>query len=178
MIRDGSRLLYAVGIGIVVLIAAAFGMMALTRSFVVEGPSMWPTLLDGDRVLASRHAYSRRMPERGEIAVFYHPSNDRRILIKRVVGLPGDEILITGGVVYINRCFVAPASQQAVDLPATRLESGELFVMGDNRTESADSTVSGFGAVHMEQLIGPVRAVYWPPRRIRFVQKGVTPGVP
>lgn len=178
MIRDGSRLLYAVGIGIVALLAAAFGMMALTRSFVVKGPSMRPTLLDGDRVLVCRHAYNRRMPERGEIAVFYHPSNDRRILIKRVVGLPGDEILITGGVVYINRCFVAPVSQQAMDLPATRLEPGQLFVMGDNRTASADSTLPGFGAVHTEQLIGPVRAIYWPPRRIRSVGKGVTPGLP
>jgi signal peptidase I len=153
---------------IVVALALVFG---LVRPFVVEAyripsESMVPTLEIGDRVLANKFVYRFWGPERGDIVVFDSvDEEDDQTLIKRVVGVAGDEILVQGGVLYVNG---EPREEPYLneDLPfvgfygPTEVPEGSIFVMGDNRANSADSRV--FGPLPLENLKGEAFVRFWP----------------
>jgi signal peptidase I len=153
---------------IVVALALVFG---LVRPFVVEAyripsESMVPTLEIGDRVLANKFVYRFWGPERGDIVVFDSvDEEDDQTLIKRVVGVAGDEILVQGGVLYVNG---EPREEPYLneDLPfvgfygPTGVPEGSIFVMGDNRANSADSRV--FGPLPLENLKGEAFVRFWP----------------
>ncbi|NLL49383.1 MAG: signal peptidase I, partial [Firmicutes bacterium] len=88
-------------IGSAVLIAA-FIMIFIARAYTVNGDSMLPTLQHGERLLVDKLSYRFIEPSRGEIIVFKNPSNTSEQFVKRVIGLPGDKVAITQGVVYVN----------------------------------------------------------------------------
>jgi signal peptidase I len=183
-----------------VLLVVAFVLALLLRSFLVQAffipsESMVPTLEIGDRVLVNRLAYRIGEPERGEIVVFSDEAGAQRNnanplagglrslaaglglappseqdYIKRVIGLPGETIEITDGVVYIGGepLDEAPTDEggylSAPDesfLPATRIPDGEYFVMGDNRARSSDSR-SVLGTISRDQMIGRAFVLVWP----------------
>jgi signal peptidase I, bacterial type len=138
------------------------------------------TLLIGDRVLVDRISWRFSQPERGDIVVF-HPPFDGPVLIKRIIGLPNDEISLRGGFVYINGRRLDEPYVRRVDggqepsapfsngLPWSlqvpyKMPAGSYFVMGDNRTDSGDSRE--FGPIKREQFVGRAFAKYWPPGRI------------
>ena len=77
-------------------------MIFIARAYTVEGPSMLPTLVNGERLMVDKITYRFRPPRRGEIVVFRYPANPKESFIKRVIGVPSDTIQIYGGVVYIN----------------------------------------------------------------------------
>ena len=108
----------------------------------VPTSSMENTIMAGDRVIGSRLYYTRHDPERGDIIMFDYPDDPSILYIKRVIGLPGDHIEITGGVVYLNGepldepylNVVTEGEWGPYDVPP-----GCYFMMGDNRNDSADS---------------------------------------
>jgi signal peptidase I len=134
---------------------------AVSARVRVDGFSMRPTLEDGEFVLVNRLAYKFTAPKRGEIIVFRSPITPED-LIKRVIGLPGDEILIQNGRVTINgklldEPYIAASpiysgSWQVVD--------GYLFVLGDNRNDSSDS--HSWGLVPLQNIVGKSILIYWP----------------
>jgi signal peptidase I len=157
---------------IVVAFVLVFGFV---RPFVVEAyriptESMVPTLQVGDRVLANKFIYHFREPHRGDIVVFDSvDEEDDQTLIKRVVGLAGDEIQVQGGVLYVNgEAQKEPYLNQ--DEPfrgsygPTEVPEGHIFVMGDNRGNSADSRV--FGPLPLENLQGEAVVRFWPLSKI------------
>ncbi len=145
----------------------------------VDGFSMTPTLDDGEFVLISRLAYQFGSFQRGDIIVFrppMYPEADfwRRLLgmpnisdgyedyIKRIIGLPGDTVKIQGGVVSINGSPISePYIAAPPDYPGVwTVPAGDLFVLGDNRNNSADSHAWGF--LPEQNVLGKALLIYWP----------------
>lgn len=169
----------------VVLAVVAISVALLIQAFLVKpyripSESMEDTLLIGDRVLVDRISWRFSDPARGDIVVF-HPPFAGPVLIKRIIGMPGDEISLAGDVVrvngqalsepYVRRVDGAPVPTEPFDngLPWALQQpyvvpQGSYFVMGDNRVDSGDSRE--FGPVSRGQLVGKAFARYWPPGRI------------
>ncbi len=139
---------------------------AVSERIRVESISMQPTLFPGDFVIVNKLAYRfNNNPGRGDVIVFrYPPDPDSTPYIKRVIGLPGDQIHIADGNVFVN-------GQQLIEpyLTLTTRQGGDwsvpakqLFVLGDNRNNSRDSRAWGF--VPFENIIGRAELIYLPPQ--------------
>lgn len=155
------------------------------QSYVVDGSSMEPTLQNNNRVFVLKLPKTiasmqdkEFIPARGEVIVFKKPSNDNTQLIKRVIGLPGDRVVIENGVVTVynidNPEGFDPdagtdyeANLEPVDTSGQKViedvGQGELFVLGDNRGPggSLDSH-SGLGLVPVENIVGRLWVRYFP----------------
>ncbi|NLT42177.1 MAG: signal peptidase I [Anaerolineae bacterium] len=131
----------------------------------VDGHSMEPTLRDGQYLMVNKLAYRLGAPGRGDIVVFPSPQEGGKALIKRVIGLPGEEIAVVSGQVYINGARLAEpylaVNHGVSNFGPLVLQNGEYLVMGDNRTNSNDSR--NFGPVHESALIGKAWFSLWPP---------------
>jgi len=130
--------------------------------FLVYGNSMEPSIEWGQRLLVSCVTYRIRKPKTGDLVILRHPSRPEILLVKRVVGVPGDDARLEPGVLKVNDTTVAVASGAFVDT-RWHLDEGAYFVMGDRSDGSADSRT--FGPVHRSLLIGKVWLSYWPPHR-------------
>ncbi|MEK7807384.1 MAG: signal peptidase I [Chloroflexota bacterium] len=136
--------------------------------FLVEGESMAPALAGGQSVLASRPRLTWDRLRRGDVVVLRHPVWDDQIDIKRIIGLPGEEVRLKDGRVYLDGALLNEAYLDGP--PSQRKEydrewwtgSDEYFVMGDNRGDSGDSRA--FGPVHRQRILGRVWLRCWPPR--------------
>jgi signal peptidase I len=145
----------------------------------VEGYSMVPTLDNGEYVLISRISYLTGNYQRGDIIVFRPPmypdipiwqrffglpgfDDQYEDYIKRIIGLPGETVKIANGNVYINDVpLVEPYIEAPPDYSNTWVvPAGELFVLGDNRNNSADSHAWGF--LPEKNILGKALVVYWP----------------
>ena len=141
----------------------------LIQAFFIPSLSMYPTLDKGDRVLVNKLSYKVHDVHRGDVVVFERPpgqpANAIKDLIKRVVGLPGEEIEAKNGVVYIDgKKLSEPYLVDGVttdNLPKQEGPDGHVFVMGDNRTDSADSRV--FGPIDEDTIVGRAFVRVWPP---------------
>jgi signal peptidase I len=142
----------------------------LAQATRVYGQSMEPNLHTDMRLVVEKLSYRLHTPERGDIVVLRVRPEDE-MLIKRVIGLPGDQVEIRDGRVYVNG--------QPLDEPYLNQETrGNLaprvvpplhvFVMGDNRRASNDSR--SFGPVHLDNIVGKAWLSYWPPEAIGPIQ--------
>lgn len=136
---------------------------AVSARVRVDGFSMNPTLQDGEFVFVNRLSYKFSEPARGDIIVFHFPIDPKRQdLIKRIIGLPGDEIFIANGRVYINGQEIQEPYIAAAPLYSGKwkVPEGELFVLGDNRNDSSDS--HSWGLLPEEEIVGKAIFIYWP----------------
>jgi len=147
---------------IVLAVVLFFAINTVSARVRVDGFSMVPTLQNGEYVLVNRLAYRNSLPERGDIIVFESPQVSDLDLIKRVIGLPGDTVRISGGQVWVNDQVLdepyiaaAPVYNNTWNVP-----EGNLFVLGDNRNDSSDSHAWGF--LPIENVIGKAILIYWP----------------
>lgn len=157
------------------LVAIALTIAIIVRLFIAEprfipSPSMVPTLSVGDRLLIEKVSYHLHPPHQGDIVVFEPPPQLQeygyrasQAFIKRVIGLPGQQIQVTQGKVYVdgaplNEPYILDAP--AYEMPTVRVPSGSLFVMGDNRNDSNDSHVWGF--LPIKNVIGHATLRFWP----------------
>ncbi len=166
---------------VVVLLAAAtvwlLNALIVTR-FRVEGDSMFPALHSGEYVLVDRIGYRLTGLQRGDVIVFQYPYGPERDFIKRVIGLPGDVIDIEAGVVHVNGVAL---DEPYVPVPPTYtartlLGPNQLYVLGDNRNNSADS--HNWGALDGSYLVGRAIVVYWPVASARLVELYPYPQIP
>ncbi len=160
-----------VGAVIVALLIKTF----VVQAFRIPSESMVPTLEVGDRVLVNKLSYDAHDLNRGDVVVFDRPSglpagpDDPKELIKRVIGLPGDTIVAKDGSIYVDdRRLDEPylsdaASTYNLDEPIT-VPEGQVWVMGDNRTNSEDSR--SFGPIDADTIVGRAFMIMWPPGRI------------
>ena len=160
----------------IIVVAVAITSALMVRAFVVqqfavEGQSMLSTLNDGDRVLVNRLSYRLHDPRRGDVVVLqrFEGGADERDLIKRVIGLPGEEVEVRSCVVYIDDVPLVEPYLDAViqqrdgcgeDQSPVTVPADSVFVLGDHRGKSSDSRV--FGAVPYDLLIGRAFVIIWP----------------
>jgi signal peptidase I len=133
-----------------------------TARIRVDGSSMEPTLSDGDLVVVNRIAHRVEALARGDIVVFHFPLDPGRRFIKRLIGLPGDQVSIHDGRVFVNQ---VPLSEPYIAAPPAysgewQVGPDEIFVLGDNRNNSSDS--QNWGMVPAEEIVGKAVLVYWP----------------
>jgi signal peptidase I len=131
----------------------------------VEGTSMAPLLSDQERIFINKFVYHFEPIERGDVVVFWYPLDRTKSFIKRVVGLPGDEVEIRRGRVFINgKTLEEPyVPSQYIDTAAygpVQIPRDEYFVMGDHRISSNDSRI--FGPVPSAFIYGKAVFAYWP----------------
>jgi signal peptidase I len=146
------------------------GVNAVSARIMVLNHSMEPTLYEGELLLLNKLAYRVGTPQRGDIIVFHFPLNPQEDYIKRVIGTPGDTVIVNNGVVSVNgqiiqEDYIAELAKYngRWDVPAN-----QLFVLGDNRNKSSDSHVWGF--VPYENIIGKAIFVYWPPANWKIIR--------
>lgn len=143
----------------------------------VKGASMEPTFDSGDYIMTSKVTYKFRPPQRGDVIVFKSPKNPDIEYIKRIVGLPGDQVIIKNSQVFINNNLVPETYiSEATNLwdggyaqegvPMT-VPANYLFVMGDNRPRSSDSRE--FGPVPIDSIIGYVFYRYYPSNKAGWI---------
>ena len=200
---DPSRWRVALEIPMLILVAGVIAIVVkalLAQAFFIPSASMEPQLTAGDRVVVSRLAYDLHDPRRGDIVVFDDPTQldvgdepfivvraardaleavglvrpREKELIKRVIGLAGEEVSAVGGVVHIDgrplREPYLPEGTITADFAAIEVPGGHVFVMGDNRTNSKDSRV--FRGVPVDSVVGRAIVTVWPPGRAAFLGPG------
>lgn len=151
------------------------------KSYNMAASSMEPTVMNGDRLLVNRRAYSRNtQPRRGDVIVFVFPEDTAKDFLKRVIGVPGDNIAIRDRIVFINgkpideeyAKFIGDGQdviRKMDNMPEIRIPEHKYYVLGDNRDKSYDSRFWGF--VDREAIIGKAMFVYYSPERSRILQE-------
>jgi signal peptidase I len=154
---------------IILSVVLFLGINAVSARVRVDGSSMIPTLEDGEYVLVNRLPYKFGLPGNGDIIVFRFPGNPKEDYIKRVIGLPGDKVIIADGSVVLNGTVLdEPYIAASPDYSGEwNVPDDYLFVLGDNRNNSSDS--HDWGLVPMENVIGKALVVYWPPPKWVFL---------
>lgn len=160
---------------LLLMVALAFALAAAIRTWVVQpyvipSGSMIPTIELQDRVIANKFIYHFAEPERGDIVVLDDPTGSVDTLIKRVVGLGGETVDILDGKVLINGEVLnepythgLPTEPMTLEMPY-EIPEGSVWLMGDYRTNSADSRV--FGAVPLSEIRGRAIFRFWPIDRV------------
>jgi signal peptidase I len=146
------------------------GINAVSARVRVDGFSMMPSLEDGEFVLVSKVNYRFGNVERGDIIVFHFPMDPKQELIKRVMGLPGDTIVVQNGQVAINGQVLNEPYIAAAPLYTGEwtVPNGQLFMLGDNRNDSSDS--HSWGYLPTEEVVGKAVLIYWPPPVWKVIQ--------
>ena len=144
---------------------SAFIIIFLYQPVRVEGTSMLPMLQDQDRLFINKIAYRVGEIHEGDVVVFQYPRDHSKSYIKRVIALPGDDLRVDHGRVYVNgkrlkesyvpSRYMDDRSESEMVLPAN-----EYWVMGDHRSISSDSR--DFGPVDRSLIYGKAVFVYWP----------------
>lgn len=150
-------------ITLLLAVVAFFILQTTVQTFIVIGPSMEPTLENGQRLLVNRVVYKLHEPERGDVIVFHPPESVNADYIKRIIGIPGDRIEVKKGAVYLNGTKLK--EEYVKDKPSyisilRELSDGEYFVLGDNRNHSNDS--HNDWTVPRQNIIGKAWLSIWP----------------
>lgn len=192
-------MLHAIGaffLDIIETVVIALSIFLIVYLFImqphqVNGASMYPSYEDGEYLLTDKISYKMHNPQRGDVVVFRAPEAAQCPegtgcdFIKRIIGLPGDQISIKDEQIYVNNTLVtetylpdgtptragAYTSNGPVVVPVN-----DYFVLGDNRNHSSDSRT--WGPVPKENIVGKVFFRYWPPEVIGLVQHATYAGLP
>ncbi|HLQ73903.1 MAG TPA: signal peptidase I [Bacillota bacterium] len=166
----------------VIIVALALAFLVRTFLFtpiVVDGPSMQPTLYDRDQMIVNKITYRLSDPKRFDIVVFHATS--QKDFIKRVIGLPGEHIMMKDNELYVDgekveESFSGSEDSLTYDFQLEELPGGHetipegfVFVLGDNRTNSTDSRT--IGLVPVKDIIGKTNLIYWPLKRVQIVKE-------
>lgn len=167
-------------------VAIVASILMIIRVFIAEphkvsGHSSVPNFQDGDYIITNKLAVRFSTLVRGEDVIVKNPRNpEKDVFIKRIIGLPGETLKISGGHVYINgklleEPYLTPDVQTAgegflKDGDEIFIPEGNYFVMGDNRKNSSDSR--DFGLIKKDAIIGQAFFRYWPLNKMMFIKIG------
>jgi len=164
---------------IILSVVIALVITTFIKPTIVRQESMSPTLNEYDFLIINRFLYKQGLPKHGDIVVF--ESNlktnfgKNKLLIKRVIAVPGDELLIQEGVIYLNGNILDESyisvytdGKGYEDVPIT-IPEGKVFAMGDNRGSSMDSRDQAIGLVDIDDIVGRAFLRLFPFNRIGFL---------
>lgn len=172
---------------VIALGLALFIRFFIAAPYVVSGASMEPTFFDWDYLIIDKIVYEVSAPERGDVVVLVLPQDAGRSLIKRVIGLPGETVRISGSKVTIintenpsgfslNEPYIDPKNASNGERLEAVLGADEYFVLGDNRRVSADSRI--WGKLPKKDIVGRVDLRLFPfnmmnvlPGEVRYLEK-------
>ncbi len=136
--------------------------MYIFQPFIVSGESMYPTFKDSDYLIIDEFTYHLKEPKRGDVIVFRYPKDPKRFFIKRIIGIPGDTVVLKNRGVYIENAEnpdgykVDEPYLDQITVPGEKsritVTPGNYFVMGDNRNYSSDSRV--WGLLPEQNIVG------------------------
>lgn len=166
---------------LIIVVFVLLGVFAV-QPVVVEGTSMLPQLHDGERLLVNKLVYYKFESvswghlDRGDIVVFWYPSDPDKSYVKRIIGLPGETVEVRNGKVFINGVQLNEPyldtihNQNLRDNLIKPVDQHYYFVMGDNRDNSSDSRV--WGLVPEKYIYGKAFFRYWKPSNVGFLEHG------
>lgn len=151
----------------------------LLRPFQVSGQSMDPTYKDGEYILTNLIGLRFNNLERGDVVVFESPVDKDKDFIKRIIGVPGDKVMLKAGFVFVNGIKLDELTYLSPDVRTyggafltegqeVLVPEGSYFALGDNRGFSSDSREWGF--VPKDKIIGKSFLVYWPVNNFGMVK--------
>ena len=160
---------------LIAVVLALIIRLFLFEVFVVEGRSMYPTLVETERLMVNKLVYRIDEPKLGDIVVFeFEPGRD---FIKRVIGMEGDKIEIINGRVYINGNPLDEPyllkDMEMYNYGPVEVPPGYLFLLGDYRQNSMDSRDPRVGFISEEHLKGRAFLIFWPPWEARLINTKV-----
>lgn len=163
-----------------ILVALVFGILvgiSLFQSVTMQENSMEPTLQVGERFFVNRALYKVSSPKRDDIIVYKTSgSDDAALHIGRVIGLPGETVQISNGNILINGEVYDEShdfpeiSNAGVASSGISLESGEYFILGDNRNNSEDSRYGDIGNINKKYIVGKVWFIISPKDKFGFLK--------
>ena len=160
-----------------IVIAAMFLIIKYVgQRTVVMGHSMEPTLQDSDNLITDKITYRFRDPKRFDIIVFPFKDNRATLLIKRIVGMPGETVQVIDGNVYVNGYVLednygnAVMTDPGLAADPVVLKEDEYFVLGDNRNNSTDSRFESVGNIHRSEIIGRAWLRVWPLNKLSLLK--------
>jgi signal peptidase I len=144
---------------------AIFIVVFVIQPVKVEGTSMQPQLVDQERIFVNRFIYRFTDIHRSDIVVFWYPRDKSKSFIKRIIGLPGDEVEIRYGAVYVNGAkieepYLKPEFRDHESYHRVIVDQDRYFVLGDHRNSSNDSR--NWGLVPRDLIYGKAVFGYWP----------------
>ncbi|MEP6757149.1 MAG: signal peptidase I [Chthonomonadales bacterium] len=169
-IRTRRRRTQTIKLGIVAVVFGIGLTSVCAQGFSVSGKCMEPNLQEGERLLSTPVPYWFSTPGRGDVVVFESPGLHSQTFVKRVIGIPNDEVRIRAGNVYVNgnKCDEPYRKNIATgDYGPVNVEKGKLFVLGDNRDKSNDSRT--WGQLPISQVKSKAVGLYWPPSSWRLL---------
>lgn len=157
-----------------------FIYLLILQPHKIKGASMMPNFPDGEFLLTDKVSYRSGEPKRGDVIVFKAPIDESEEFIKRIIGLPGDKVMIRNSRIYINGKLLdeqayldSSVYSSGADFLKEGQEvtvlAGEYFVLGDNRQHSSDSRYWGF--ITKKEITGRAWLIYWPINKIGLVPK-------
>jgi len=151
---------------VLLVVLLRVGMDTLVPRYVVDGASMEPSFHTAERVIVDRFTMLVSGASRGDVVVLDSPTTADDLLIKRVIGLPNEQIALREGRVFINGVlldepYITEFCTSRACNGEWQLGPDEYFVLGDNRNHSLDS--HNFGPVPESSIVGIARVRYWPP---------------
>lgn len=163
---------------IVIAIVIALIVVQFIKPTIVKESSMEPNFYENDYLFVSKQSYTFSEPKRGDVVVVHssllQENGDEKLLIKRIVGLPGDEIDIADGKVYINgEELTEDYTKEGYtngEISDFVVPDGEVFCMGDNRRVSIDSRSPEVGAIDVDEIVGKVVLRLYPFNKIGFIK--------
>ncbi|WP_147803119.1 signal peptidase I [Alkalicoccus halolimnae] len=150
-------------------------------NYIVYGQSMLPTIKDGERIIVNKIGYELTEPDRFDLIIFH--ADEDSDYIKRIIGLPGDELYYEADTLYVNGESVEEDFLETISVNGSdvftddftlenltdehTVPEGHVFVLGDNRKNSVDSRQIGF--IPTDEIVGRANITFWPPQNIRFI---------
>lgn len=145
----------------------------VVQVFVVKGASMDPNFADSELIIVNRINYYFSTPKRGDSIIFIFPGTKSDKYIKRIIGLPGETVLIQNNQIIINgqrlREDYIPPDFKTLGEINLKLKDDEFYVLGDNRELSNDSRI--WGPLSRSQIIGRAQIIFYPFSKRKLLER-------